>query len=147
MKNSKYFLLLLIFSTVFFPAVSFGQPDADAFLDKCSANLGTYNYIKSFVIDTKSKKKENSEYSYVFSKGSKYILIVCNDNGSTGEMHVNLYDRNHDLIGSTYDESTNKLYPELIYTCSATGVYYIKPVFKGAKRSRGICILGFSKEN
>jgi len=144
-KNKKLlFLLNLCF--MLFPLISAGQCDNDIFLDKCATNLGSFNYIKSFSLNARPKKKASSEFSYVFSKGSSYMLIVCNENSDGGEMRINLYDREHNLIASTYDEKTNKRFPNLIYSCSATGVYYIKASIEGTKKGCGMFILGFNKD-
>jgi hypothetical protein len=146
MEKNKKLLILLLICTTLFPLISDAQCDTDIFLDKCATNLGSFNYIKSFSLTARPKKKANSEFSYVFSKGSSYMLIVCNENSDGGEMLINLYDREHNLIGSTYDEKTKKHFPDMIYSCSATGVYYIKASYEGAKKGCGMFILGFNKD-
>jgi hypothetical protein len=146
MKKGKALWLLLLLTWLIIPQVSFGQSDNDELLDKCAANLGTYNYIKSFKVNTGLWKKVNSEYSYVFSKGSTYILIACNESTDKGKMIISLYDRNKNLIASNYDENTKNYYSDLLFPCSATGVYYIRITFEGMRRGHGICILGFNKE-
>ena len=75
MKIRVFILLAIIYSLA--SMYSFGQCDTDGFLDKCASNLGTYNYIKSFVSYANPRKKTNQEYSYVFSKGSTYIMVAC----------------------------------------------------------------------
>jgi hypothetical protein len=145
-KRNKIWLLLVI-SVLLIPRITFGQSDPHNLLDKCASNLGTYNYIKSLYVDVNPwKKKTNSEYSYVFSKCSTYILIACNENAAGGKMIINIYDRNHIIVASTYDEKKGKYYPDLLYQCTTTGVYYIKVSFEGTKRGHGICILGFNKD-
>jgi hypothetical protein len=146
MGKNKKLLLLLLLCTILFPLISDGQCDTDIFLDKCATNLGSFNYIKSFSLNARPKKKAYSEFSYVFSKGSSYMLIVCNENSDGGEMLINLFDREHKLIASTYDEKTKKHFPDLIYSCSATGVYYIKASYEGTKKGCGMFILGFNKD-
>jgi hypothetical protein len=140
-------LKILILSVFFLGSFSaFGQCDTDIFLDECAHGLGTYNYIKSFSIKASSHKKSNPEYSYVFSKGSTYMLIVCDQNLIGGKMILKLYDREHNLIASTFDEKDHKYYTDLRYSCEATGVYYIQASFEGSKGGCGMCILGFNKE-
>jgi len=124
----------------------FGQCDSDSMLDECAHNLGTFNYIKSYVIKASSHRKSHPGYSYVFSKGSTYLLIACEENLKGGRMIINLYDREHNLIASTYNEKENKYFPELRYSCETTGLYYIKATFEGSKGGCGMCILGFDKE-
>jgi hypothetical protein len=146
MKKEKTLWLLLLVLCLIIPRVSFGQSDSDELLDKCAGNLGTYNYIKSFRVNSGLWKKVNSEYSYVFSKGSTYIMIACNESTDKGKMIISLYDRDNKLIASNYDENTKSYYSDLLFPCSATGVYYIRISFEGMKRGHGICILGFNKE-
>ena len=144
-KIQSYVLIILLILGVFIPEKMSGQCDSDTFLDKCASNLGSYNYIKSFVAYGNSKKKNNTEFSYVFSKGSTYKMIVCNEDASKGLMIINLYDRDHNLISSSYDSKTGRFYNELLYPCSATGLYYIKTSFTGSRSGSGMCILGFDK--
>lgn len=138
--------ILLLLAVMLFPSFSYGQCETDMFLDQCASYLGTYNYIKSFNVSASSRKKASPEFTYVFSKGSKYMLIVCDQYIEEGRMVVNLYDRDHNLIASTYDEANDKYYPHMIYTCSTTGVYYIQTSIQGSKGGCGMCILGFTKE-
>lgn len=143
----KYFgaLMMITMLTTSMPQIIKGQCETDEFLDRCASNLGTYNYIKTFITQTSSKKKTNPESLYVFSKGSTYKIIAClGDPG--GNMIINLYDKNHNLIASTYNEETKKHYSELQYPCPVTGVYYIRTTFEGIKEGCGMCILGFSKD-
>lgn len=146
MKKPNKLKILLIFVVLLFAGSVYGQCDTDLFLDQCASGLGTYNYIKSFSVDVSPRKKVSPEYSYVFSKGSTYMLIVCDQNAAGGKMIVSLYDRGHNLIASTYDEKANKYYSDLLYACEATGVYYIRATFEGTKGGCGMCILGFDKE-
>ena len=146
MKLMKKSRILLLLGALLFPCTGYGQCETDLFLDQCASYLGTCNYIKSFNVEAAGKKKAAPEYSYVFSKGSKYMLIVCDQHVGEGKMIVSLYDRDHNLIASTYDVSEDQYYPSMIYTCSTTGVYYIQTTLKGTKSGCGLCILGFTKE-
>jgi len=146
MKLMKKSRILLLFAAMLFPGIGYGQCETDLFLDQCASCLGTYNYIKSFNVAASARKKAAPEYSYVFSKGSKYMLIVCDQHAGEGKMIVSLYDRDHNLIASTYDVAEDQYYPSMIYTCSTTGVYYIETSIQGSKSGCGLCILGFTKE-
>ncbi|HKK63334.1 MAG TPA: hypothetical protein VJ951_12290 [Bacteroidales bacterium] len=119
------------------------QCDSDTFLDNCAAKLDTYTFIKAF--NTSMRKTQTVEYSYVFSKGSTYLIIPCDEGIEGRRMIVNLYDRNHKLIASTYNKRKKTFYPDLAYPCSATGVYYMEVTFDGSKGGCGVCLLGFKK--
>jgi hypothetical protein len=146
MKNHYKVSSILLVILFLFPLHSSGQCDPDKLLDKCASNLGTYNYIKSFVAYANPRKKSDSENTYVFSKGSTYKLIACDEDGARGRMIISLYDRNRSLIACTFNDKTGKYYTELLYPCSSTGVYYIKATFENTKNGCGMFILGFTKD-
>lgn len=143
--NNVILIMIIVLGVSLFPRDTFGQCSTDDFLDKCASQLGTYNYIKSFTVDVRSAKKNNQQYSYVFSNGSTYMLIACDENVVGGKMIMSLYDREHNLISCTYDEKNDRYYSNLVYPCLATGVYYIKVTFNKAKKGCGLCIIGFNK--
>lgn len=139
----KRFGIILFLAVVVNSAFTFGQCDSDEFLDNCASSLETYTFIKAFNVNV--KKADKVEYSYVFSKGSNYMIIVCDQNSPGNRMIVNLYDRNHKLIVSSFNRKTKTYYPNLIYPCSATGVYYMDASFENSKGGCGVIILGFKK--
>ncbi len=138
MKGIIALLFLFITSTLS------AQCSSDAFMDNCSNALDDFNFIKSFEY-TNPKGGAKAEYSYVFSKGSTYRIVVCDENIAGNKMVISLYDRNHKLIASNFDKASKKVFPALTYPCSATGVYYIEYSFQGDKAKCGINILGFTK--
>ncbi|MFW5644371.1 MAG: hypothetical protein ACOCZL_00525 [Bacteroidota bacterium] len=140
MKTMRFILIILAF---LIPGNLFAQCDSDTFLDNCASGLETFTFIKAF--NTQMKKTDVKEFSYVFSKGSTYMIIGCDQQIEGERLIVNLYDRNRKLIVSNYNKKTGKYYPDIIYPCSATGVYYIEVTFEGAKGGCGVTILGFKK--
>jgi hypothetical protein len=146
MERKAKRLITIISVLILIPAWLNGQCDTDAFLDKCASNLGSFNYIKSFTVQANPRKKERSESKFIFSKGSSYLMIPCQSDPES-KMVITLYDKDHNLIASSYDETTKKQYPVLKYPCSSAGVYYIKATFKGKRNGCGICIVGFSRDS
>ena len=136
---------MLVLGMLFASVIAFGQCESDEFMDHCASSLGSNTFIKAFQVKIKPKKEVKIEYSYVFSKGSSYTIIVCDQNQKGNRMIVNLYDRSHKLIASSYDRRSKKHYPDLVYPCSATGVYYIESTFEGSNPGCGVIILGFEK--
>lgn len=137
MKNKSPFLLFcILFNAVVYSGTA--QCDSEDFLDKCSSQLNEFTFVKSF----ESSKK--TEFSYVFSKDHSYVLTICDNTAGKGKMTVNLYDRNHKLIMSSYNKASKKNYPAISYNCSATGVYYIETDFSDSN-SCGVSILGYKK--
>jgi hypothetical protein len=117
---------------------------SDAFLDNCAPALGEYQYINKFDVNIK-EPGGNYEFSYVFSKGTNYRIVICDQNDKSNKMEVKLYDRNKKLIASNYMSSSKEYFPVLNYNCAATGVYHMEAKFKPSKTGCGVVILGFSK--
>lgn len=135
------FILLLV--TFSFSALAQHPCGSDAFLEDCAPALGDYTFIKTF--DVKPKMGEKTKVSYIMSKGSKFKIVICDQDLKGYEMKVKLYDRNKKLISSNYISSSKKYYPSINYNCTATGVYYIEASFKSTKEGCGVLILGFTK--
>ena len=98
--------LILIIMAFVIPGNLFAQCDSDTFLDNCASGLETFTFIKAF--NTQMKKTDKQEFSYVFSKGSTYMIIGCDQQIKGERMIVNLYDRNHKLIVSNYNKKSGK---------------------------------------
>ncbi len=125
---------------------AFGQCDDESFLDNCAAKLDGNTFLKAYKIkSSEAKDGKGIEYSYVLSKGKSYKLTVCNDNSSGGKMIVQLFNRSRKLIASSFDRKSKRFYPALGYTCTATGVYYLKFTFQGEGDGCGVSVLGFKK--
>ncbi|MEZ5071374.1 MAG: hypothetical protein R2751_10490 [Bacteroidales bacterium] len=136
---------LIVLGMLMFASAASGQCGGDEFLDECASSLGTYTFIKAFNVEINPRKTEKVEFSYVFSNGSNYMIINCDEKQAGNRVIVTLYDRNHNLVASSYNEKTKKHYPDLVYPCTATGVYYLEAKMEGDGAGCGVVILGFSK--
>lgn len=139
-----------IFSSLFLGLASisaYAQCDDEDFLDDCAGQLGDYRFVKSYNSDFSNNNKDENiiEFSYVFSKGTNYVITICGQSQSGDQMIVDLYDRNRKKITSSYNRKTKKHYSKIGYTCSATGVYYLKTKSTGQKGGCGVCIIGIKK--
>ncbi len=146
MKWLRTMMLFLAISAAGTAAAT-AQCESDEFLDKCASTLDRYTFVKAFNLSSESSRSRTSEFSYVFSKGSSYLIVICDQEIRGRRMVLNLYDRNHSLIASSYNKKTKKHYPDLLYPCPATGVYHMEAVFEGSGPSCGVVILGFDKGN
>lgn len=114
------------------------QCDKDGLKNECSGKLDDFIFIKSF--DIQSSKKE---YSYVFSKGTTYMITCC-DESAGKKMVVELYDRDHKLIAKNFNEKKGQYFSKFGYQCQATGVYYMKYSFPDGDDC-GVSVIGFKK--
>jgi len=139
-----------IFVLFFFALTAVNTPNTNAqcisesFMNKCSAELDEFNFIKSYELE--NKKEDAKEYSYVFSKGSTYRIIICDENEEGSRLIITLFDRNKKKIASNYDAKSKKYFSAIIYHCSATGIYFVKYEYESKKSKCAVNILGFSKQ-
>ena len=146
MKQKELLSVFLIALFGLIPQYPYSQCFTDTFMDKCASSLGAFTFMKSFNIELgKATGQVKSEQSYVLSKGSKYLIIICDQNINGNKMIVSLFDRNHKLIASSFNKKSKKHYHTLSYPCTATGVYYIESSFETDKGGCGVNIIGFNK--
>ncbi len=142
MLKYKIHSLLIIFMLLAFNYKA--QCNLDALMSKYAPVLEDFMFVKSFNVEVK-KDGEKSNYSYVFSRGAEYKIVLSEGAGGK-KMIINLLDRDKKLIASNYIKASKKNYPSINYICSATGVYYIEAYFDGDKTNCGINILGVKKK-
>ena len=142
MKTIKYFIVPILF---LYPAFRVSaQCNASAFSQECVTKVQDgFTFLKSFIVDGQNGIKEKVEYSYVFSKDTKYYLNVCPGVDENDGIIVTLYDSNRRLASSNF--SNGKIYPGLIFECKSTGIYYISYTFKDPKNSCGGSVLAFRR--
>ena len=140
MKRLVFFITVLCFTT----NVSYGQCDAAEKAAGCTPNPESgYTLIKSFEVDGKGGTKSKIEYSYVFTKGTKYLVNVCGGAKTPDGLVVTLYDKYRNKVASNLVEG--KVVKAIAYPCSATGIYYITYTFYESKEFCGGSTIGFKR--
>lgn len=122
------------------------QCDVNSLKGNCTGQLASgFTYIKSYPLEkSKINAKGEIEYSFVFSKGTIYMLTFANSAGAAKGIEIILYDPSHNKISSNFDAGTGDYFP-LGYKCSATGVHYMTFKFKDGTEPCGLSILGFKR--
>lgn len=136
MKNIYRLFALLVLSVFAIP--SFAQCQSDECVSKLSEG---YSFLKTYKME---KVGDKAEHSYVFSKDTNYMLVVCNKDGSTENVAVTLLDSNRKEIASNVDKKTGKYYTAIAYNCKATGIYYLKFTFNDVPQCC-VSVLAFKK--
>jgi hypothetical protein len=122
MKSINIIYILTAF--LFFISVdSFAQCKSDECVSKITDG---YTFLKTYKME---KVGDQTEYSYVFSKETNYMLVICNKDGSSQNIKVTLFDATRKEIATNYDKKSGKYYPAIAYNCKATGIYYLKFTF------------------
>ena len=141
----KYLLVTaVILSSMVFYSDASAQCDAMKHKGACVGQLADgFTFIKSYLLDgAKSNGKGEIEYSFVFSKGTTYMLTFANNVGKSDNVEITLLDPEGKELAKNMHGG--KYYP-IGYACKTTGVHYMKFKFKGTDDHCGLSVLGFKR--
>lgn len=140
MKQLLFFIALITFTA----GSAIAQCDATNKVAGCAPNPESgYTLIKSFEVDGKGGSKSKIEYSYVFTKGTKYLVNVCGDELTPDGVVVTVYDKYRNKVATNLIEGN--VIKTFAYPCSATGIYYITYTFENSKEYCGGSTIGFKR--
>jgi hypothetical protein len=119
-----------------------GQCNSETLSTQCIPKLSAgFNFLKSYKIEKGGK--EFVEYSYVFTKGTQYMINICASGTSTDGIIVSLYDSNRNKVASS--KINGQFISAIAYPCNTTGIYYIQYTFDGSTSNCGGSALGFKR--
>lgn len=100
-----------------------GQCNSDGFATACIPKLASgFNFLKSYKVDGDGGK-DKVEYSYVFTKGTQYMINLCANGAATDGIVVTIYDSGRNKVASS--KINGQIVNAIAYPCNATGIYYI----------------------
>jgi hypothetical protein len=136
-------LILIVLSVFVLSTLEvIGQCNSEAFSTACIPKLATgFNFLKSYKIEKGAK--EFVEYSYVFTKGTQYMINICAGDANTDGIVVSLYDSNRNKVASS--KINGQFISAIAYPCNTTGIYYIQYTFDGSTGYCGGSALGFKR--
>jgi len=141
MKKLMFFVLSLFLLNA---SEAIGQCNAEDLSNQCIPKLAAgFNFLKSYKIDGAGGAKDKVEYSYVFTKGTQYMINICAPNQPTDGIVVSLYDSNRNKVASS--KINGQFIGAIAYPCNATGIYYIQYTFDGSATYCGGSALGFKR--
>jgi hypothetical protein len=118
------------------------QCNAETLSTQCIPKLASgYNFLKSYKLEKGGK--EYVEYSYVFTKGTQYMINVCAPGQSSQGIIVTLYDAKRNKVASS--KVDDQYISAMAYPCNTTGIYYIQYTFDDATGACGGSALGFKR--
>jgi hypothetical protein len=121
-----------------------GQCDSENLSNSCIPKLASgFNFLKSYKIDGEGGAKEKIEYSYVFTKGTQYMINLCAPGTATDGLVVSLFDSNRNKVATS--KVNGEFITAIAYPCNATGIYYIQYTFDGSTAKCGGSALGFKR--
>lgn len=141
MKKLIFFIALII---LFNASEITGQCNSENLSSECIPKLSAgFNFLKSYKIDGGGGTKDKVEYSYVFLKGTQYMINICAPSQPTDGIVVSLYDGNRNKVASS--KLNDQFISAIAYPCNATGVYYIQYTFEKPSSYCGGSALGFKR--
>lgn len=138
----KKILLLSFFIVTSVSRITFAQCNTEELCNDCIPKLSSgFNFLKTYKVQGGSDKVE---YSYVFTKGTQYMITVCEPPANpNGTIMVTLFDAQRNKVAS--NKIGGSLIPAIAYPCNATGIYYLQYTFEDKSPRCGGSALGFKK--
>ncbi len=136
--------LIIVAGLFLFANAANAQCNAEEYTNNCIPKLATgFNFLKSYKIDGQGGAKTKVEYSYVFTKGTQYMINVCATGESTDGIVVSLFDSNRNQVASS--KINGQFISAIAYPCNTTGIYYIQYTFDNSTEFCGGSALGFKR--
>ena len=74
----KRTVVLAIFLAFGISEIGLAQCNPDLYTSECIPQLTEgFNFLKGYKIDGKGGEKDKIEFSYVFTKGTQYMINIC----------------------------------------------------------------------
>lgn len=118
------------------------QCNAETLSTQCIPKLASgYNFLKSYKIEKGGKAYV--EYSYVFTKGTQYMINLCAAGEKANGIIVTLEDSERNKVANSKVE--DQYISAIAYPCNKTGIYYIRYTFDDTTSACGGSALGFKR--
>jgi hypothetical protein len=140
----KKIAFIVLFSSVLcLGASEIADPcNSDKLANDCIPKLSEgFNFLKSYKVDAASKDKV--EYSYVFMKGTQYMINLCANGTPTDGLVVSILDKDRNKVASS--KINGQTVTAINYPCNASGIYYIQYTFDEPSAHCGGSALGFKR--
>jgi hypothetical protein len=121
---------------------SSAQCNAEVLSTQCIPKLASgFNFVKSYKVE--KADKSYVEYSYVFTKGTQYMINICAPDQNSDGIVVTLEDSERNKVASS--KVNDQYISAIAYPCNKTGIYYIRYTFDDEASYCGGSALGFKR--
>jgi len=140
----KKLVIIILLSSIFevraFELID--QCNSDKLSAECIQKLSEgFNFLKSYKVDGAGKDK--IEYSYVFMKGTQYMINLCANGTITDGIVVSIFDKNRNKVATS--KINGQMVSAINFPCNASGIYYIQYTFDEPSGRCGGSALGFKR--
>lgn len=140
MKKLSAIVTFLILIINFQPG--FSQCNTDELCNTCISKLAPgYSFLKTYKINGEPDLSK-VEYSYVFTKGTQYMLTLCEQTNANA-ITMSVFDSKRNKVAS--NKINGSVVAAIAFPCNATGIYYIQYTFEGTNTRCGGSGLGFKR--
>jgi hypothetical protein len=140
----KKLLFFTLFVFILSASAATAQCNSENLSNDCIPKLVSgFNFLKSYKIDGAGGSKDKVEYSYVFTKGTQYMINICAPTQPTDGIVVTLFDSQRNKVATS--KMNGQFISALAFPCNATGIYYIQYTFDGSASYCGGSALGFKR--
>lgn len=101
-----------------------------------------FSFLKTYKIDGGADLVK-VEYSYVFAKGTQYMITLCDQKVNSNTITLVIYDAQRNKVATNKVNGT--ILSAIAFPCNATGIYYIQYTFDGPSSRCGGSALGFKR--
>jgi len=139
----KNIIWLVLFILLVYSYESNAQCKADELCNACIPKLSAgFNFLKSYKVDD-ARRAGKVEYSYVFTKGTQYMITLCEQVASAKSVVITIYDSQRNKVAS--NKFNGDVLAAIAYPCNATGIYYLTYTFEDGSDHCAGSVLGFMK--
>ncbi len=143
MKHFLAFVLIFLMAGLVH-SVSAQDCDSELYSNMALKKLTDgFTFIKSFKVDGKGGTRKDIEYTCVFSKDTKYKVILQSKDGEATGVIATLFNSKREQLATSHNNG--KFYTGWTYVCKATGIYYLRFSFKDSHSFCGGAVLGFKR--
>ncbi len=101
-----------------------------------------FNLLKAYKI-AENPGADKVEYSYVFAKGTQYMINLCEEKAGSTTITLTIYDAQRNKVATNHFDGA--LVAAIAYPCNATGIYYLQYTFEGTSSRCGGSVLAFKR--
>jgi hypothetical protein len=140
----KKLLFVSSFLLTVFCHQTIAQCSAGELSSACTPKLAAqeFNFLKTYQING-GRDLTKVEYSYVFAKGTQYLITICDQKSTANTIMITIYDAKRNKVAS--NKFNGSLVSAIAYPCNATGIYYMQYTFEGSSSRCGGSALGFKR--
>jgi hypothetical protein len=141
MKKLLFFIISVLALS---SSEAIGQCNSEALSNECVPKLASgFNFLKSYKVDGADGTKDKVEYSYVFTKGTQYMINICATAQPTDGIVVTLFDSQRKKVATS--KADGQYISAMAFACNATGIYYIQYTFDESTTYCAGSALGFKR--